>query len=198
MGNIAAQSILAGDSGNIAVNATGRIVLDDGQIRALTGGSGDGGTINLTAGQAIIMSGTGSQISSSTRTPSDTDLNTFANIFRGLPQVCPSPCSYASLVNRARTILNIPDPTLFDVLRMLRDNFHLIAIDDLTVGNAGKLNVTAPQLTLSAGALVSSSTGWDGNAGEVVGNVGSLTVQSGAEMKPKRLCRSGHWTVAAG
>src|SRR4030095_16432905 len=81
-GQIAAQSILAGNSGNIIVNATGRIVLDDGQIRALTGGRGDGGTINASAGQSITMSATGSQISSSTRPPSDTDLNTFANIFR--------------------------------------------------------------------------------------------------------------------
>jgi filamentous hemagglutinin family protein len=182
---IAAQSLFAGNSGNITVTATGRIVMNDGQIRALTGGSGDGGTVNVTAGQSITMSGTNSLLSTSTRIPPVSELDRFARVFSALPQVCPNPCSYVSLVNQARNILNIPDPTLFDVLLMLRDNFHLIAIDDLTVGNAGKLSITAPQLTLSGGALVSSSTGWDGNAGEVVGNVGSLRLESGAEIRSR-------------
>jgi filamentous hemagglutinin family protein len=184
-GIIAAQSLFAGNSGSITVTATGRIVMNNGQIRALTGGSGDGGTANVTAGESITMSGTNSLLSTSTRIPPVSELDRFARVFTVLPQVCPNPCSYASLVNQARNILNIPDPTLFDVLLMLRDNFHLIAIDDLTVGNAGKLSLTAPQLSLSAGALVSSSTGWDGNAGEVVGNVGSLRLESGAEIRSR-------------
>jgi filamentous hemagglutinin family protein len=184
-GTIAAQSLFAGNSGNIIVNATGRIIMNDGQIRALTGGSGDGGTINVTAGQSITMSGTGSLLSTTTRVPPIDELDRFARVFSPLAQVCPAPCNYASLVNQARKILNIADPTLFDVLRMLRDNFRLIAIDDLTVGNAGKLSITAPQLTLNSGSLVSSSTGWDGNAGEILGNVGSLTVQSGAEIRSR-------------
>src|SRR5262249_6165213 len=66
-GRVAAESMLAGNSGNITVHATGSINLNNGEIRAITAGSGDGGTVNVTAGQSIIISGSGSDISSSTR-----------------------------------------------------------------------------------------------------------------------------------
>src|SRR5262249_4932870 len=141
-GIVAAQSILAGNSGNITVHATGSINLNNGEIRAITAGSGEGGEGNVTAGQSITPPGSCSDISTSTRPGSTVELDTFARKVGG-PNA-----TYAGLVNLARQNLGIPNPTLFDVLRMLRDVFHLIPVEvtDLTVGNAGKINLTTPQL----------------------------------------------------
>src|SRR5262249_48400193 len=81
-GAIASQSILAGNAGNITIDATGQIAMTGGfRISGSTGGSGDGGTVSVTAGQSITMSGTDSQISTSTRIPASADLNTFARVF---------------------------------------------------------------------------------------------------------------------
>ena len=54
----------------------------------------------------------------------------------------------------------------------------------LKPGDGGAISVTAPLLTVSGGA-VSSSTGWDGNAGAVFGKVGSLVVESGGEVRSR-------------
>ena len=181
-GAIASQSILAGNSGNITINATGQITMTSGfRVSATTGGSGDGGAVTVTAAKGINISGDATGIFSVTTTPPEAALDDFAARFI----VGDEPANYATLRQMATDTLGIPDPSLFDVLRMLRDVFGVIAVDDLTVGNAGKVSISTPQLTMSAGALVDSSTGWDGNAGAVQGQVGSLSVSGGAEIRSR-------------
>ncbi len=181
-GAIASQSILAGNSGNITINATGQITMTSGfRVSATTGGSGDGGAGTVTAAKGINISGDATGIFSVTTTPPESALDSFAALFN----VGEEQANYAMLRQMATDTLGIPDPSLFDVLRMLRDVFGVIAVDDLTVGNAGKVSISTPQLTMSAGALVDSSTGWDGNAGAVQGQVGSLIVSGGAEIRSR-------------
>ena len=185
-GSIASQSILAGNGGNITINAMGQITMTGGfRISATTGGSGDGGIVNVNAAGPISISGANSGIFSATLNPPQGPVNTlgtldnFANRFRFFFALSPT-TPYASLRQLTATALGIPQPDLFDVLRFLRDVSHLIALDDLTVGNAGKISVTTPLLSMDAGARMDSSTFWNGNAGEVLGNVGSLRLSGGA------------------
>jgi filamentous hemagglutinin family protein len=178
-GAIASQSILAGNAGNISIDATGQIAMTGGfRISATTGGSGDGGTVDVTAAKGINMSGDATGIFSVTTTPPQAALDNFASLYG--PGI-----DYATLRQLTTDILGIPDPSLFDVLLLLRDVFGVIALDDLTVGNAGKVSISTPQLTMSTEALVDSSTGWDGNAGEVQAKVGSVSVNTGAEIRSR-------------
>ena len=120
------------------------------RVSATTGGSGDGGAVDVTAAKGINISGDATGIFSVTTTPPEAALVDFASRFF----VSDAPVNYATLRQMATDTLGIPDPSLFDVLRMLRDVFGVIALDDLTVGNAGKVSMSTPQLTMSAGALV--------------------------------------------
>jgi filamentous hemagglutinin family protein len=177
-GKIASQSILAGNGGNITINATGQITMTGGfQISASTGGSGDGGSINVNAAGPISISGTNSGIFSVTLSPPESTLNATTGV-RGLFGALNT--TFAAQQQLTRTTLGIPQPDLFDVLRFLRDVRGLIAVNDLTVGDAGKISVTTPQLSMNAGARIDSSTFWNGNAGEVLMNLGSLRVGGGS------------------
>src|SRR4029453_16356631 len=73
------------------------------------------------------------------------------------------------------------------VLRELnarRDSFGnpLVPATDLTPGTGGSVSITAPVLTAKAGALIETSTAWDGNAGQINANVGSLFVNDGSSI----------------
>ena len=118
-----------------------------------------------------------SGIFASTVPPNQGLLDFFASHF-GLPD-------YATLQSIISDASGIPNPSIFDVLRVLRDNFGLLNIPDSTLipGNGGAISITAPLLTVSNRGAVSSSTGWDGNAGELAGHVGSLVVESGGEIR---------------
>ena len=56
-GAISTQSTLAGDAGNITIRAAGRIERSEGQISATTNSSGNGGFVDVAAGQSITISG---------------------------------------------------------------------------------------------------------------------------------------------
>ncbi|MCI0407001.1 MAG: hypothetical protein L0191_00315, partial [Acidobacteria bacterium] len=173
---IFAESTLAGASGTIDLNATGRIDITGGSVvSALTSGSGAGGVAKLTAGQSITVSG-GSSVFTTTAPPSQEVLDNFARFFG---------VDWATLVEIAQEE-GIPNPDLFDVLGLLQD-FGLIDLrgDPLVAGDAGKVSLTTPLLTVSNNAAVSSSTGWDGNAGEVQGTFGMLAVNSGGEIRSR-------------
>ena len=178
-GAIAAQSILAGASGNVTINATGAIDVQNGfRVSTNTGGSGDAGAVSL-KGASITVTGADTRIQSAAAQPPDTDpnLNTFASKFNNF---FGRSLNYATL----RTLLGVkPRPgDLMDVLNQLNAR-GLTKVADLTPGDGGKVIITTPVLTLDAGARIDTSTLWDGNAGAVVGNVGSLFTKGGASIR---------------
>ena len=185
-GLISAQSRLAGRAGDVTVNATGSIDMQNGfRISANTLGSDDGGQANVKAGRSITMSGNSTFISSITSQPVDSDLKSFAELFfsffqatRGIEIL-----DYPSL----RAALGVaPGPNdLMNVLAALSTisdgaGNPLVALTDFTPGAGGKVSITAPVLAVNDGAHIETSTVWDGNAGAIEVNVGSLTVRDGA------------------
>jgi filamentous hemagglutinin family protein len=182
-GALAAQSLLAGTSGSITVNASGQVNIQDGfRVSSSTFGSGDAGIISITANGGVNLSGTNSRIQGTTFQDRDALYNTFAARFANFFGIAPT---YAAL----RTRLGVaPAPgDLMQVLRELnarRDSFGnpLVAVTDFTPGTGGSVSITAPVLTAKAGALIESSTAWDGNAGQINANVGSLFLNDGASI----------------
>jgi filamentous hemagglutinin family protein len=176
---IIAESTLGGSAGNVEINASGQVNLTNtSQISSTTTGSGTGGNVVVTAGQPTTVSSS-SGIFASTVPPNQGLLDFFASNF-GLP-------NYAALQSIVSRASGIPNPSIFDVLRVLRDNFRLLQFPDsvLIPGNGGAISITTPLLTVNSGAAVSSSTSWDGNAGQVLANVGSLIVASGGEIRSR-------------
>jgi filamentous hemagglutinin family protein len=185
-GALAAQSLLTGTSGSITVNASGQVNIQGGfRVTAATFGSGDAGTINITANGGVNLNGTNSRIQSTTFQERDALYNGFAQRFAAFFGASPATFNYAAL----RTRLGVaPGPgDLMQVLaklNALRDSAGnpLVAVTDFTPGTGGSVSITAPVLTASAGALIESSTAWDGNAGQINANVGSLFLNDGASI----------------
>jgi filamentous hemagglutinin family protein len=184
-GAIAAQSILAGSSGNVTINATGAIDVQNGfRVSTNTGGSGDAGVVSLT-GASITVTGADTRIQSAAAQPPDTDpnLNAFANRFNVFffGRTTP-PLNYSTL----RALLGVkPRPgDLMDVLNQLNAR-GLTKVADLIPGDGGKVIINTPLLTLDVGARLETSTLWDGNAGAIVGDVGSLSLKGGASIRSR-------------
>ena len=185
-GALSAQSLLAGTSGSITVNASGQVNIQDGfRVTAATFGSGDAGAISITANGGVNLTGTNSRIQSTTFQAPDSQYNAFAQRFANFFGVPVASFSYASL----RTRLGVaPAPgDLMQVLAKLnamKDSAGnpLVPVTDFTPGTGGTVSITAPVLTASAGALIESSTAWDGNAGQINANVGSLFLNDGASI----------------
>ena len=183
---ILAQSGLAGQSGDVTINAAGSIEVQNGfRIGANTLGSGDGGQANVRAGRSITMSGASTFISAVTDQPLDSQLTAFARLFSPFFQFFFGVATpdYPSL----RAALGVAPHTgdlmqVLAVLRTIRDpaGNPLVAVTDFTPGTGGRVSIATPALTANSGARIETSTAWDGNAGAVVINVGSLTLSDGA------------------
>ena len=186
-GLVGSQSVFAGDAGNVTINASGKIDIQGGfRVSSSTLGSGKAGGVNLTAGGPITLTGTNSRVLSRTNQPPDSVLDQLFLSFLGR--------DFAFLKDLTTRLLGIADPTMFDVLRLLRDVFGLIQLtdDQLLPGNAGSVAISTPVLTLNPGSTIETSTGWGqfdpasgkivGNAGNISANVGSLFVNNGASI----------------
>jgi filamentous hemagglutinin family protein len=185
-GALAAQSLLSGTSGSITINASGQVNIQDGfRVTAATFGSGDAGAISITANGGVNLSGTNSRIQSTTFQAPDEQYNTFAQRFAAFFGVPANSFTYAAL----RTRLGVaPGPgDIMQVLTMLSKMSDsagnpLVPVTDFTPGSGGTVSITAPVLTASSGSLIETSTAWDGNAGQISANVGSLFLNDGASI----------------
>jgi hypothetical protein len=59
----------------------------------------------------------------------------------------------------------------------------LVAVTDFIPGDAGRVSFTTPLLTMNADTRIETSTGWNGHAGSVLGNIGSLFLNDGAAIR---------------
>lgn len=197
-GALSAQSLLAGTSGSITVNASGQVNIQDGfRITAATFGSGDAGAINITANGGVNLTGTNSRIQGTTFQAPDSQYNAFAQRFANFFNVPVASFNYAAL----RTRLGVaPAPgDLMQVLARLnamRDSAGnpLVPVTDFTPGTGGTVSIAAPVLTASSGSLIETSTAWGGNAGQINASVGSLFLNDGASISST----SGRVNIATG
>ncbi len=203
---IAAQSERASDSGNVTLRATGNIDIQNGfRVSANTFGSGNGGAVDVTAGGPITLTGANSRILSGTLQVTDQELNPFAQRFIAFfTNNLHIPISdYASL-RKALGIAPAPGDLMqvLAKLHAIKDSAGnpLVAITDFIPGDAGRISITTPLLTMNADTRIETSTGWDGNAGAVLANVGSLFLNDGAAIRStsgiQRL--TGEFSIGAG
>ena len=168
-GAIASQSAFAGDAGNVIINAARNVTIKDGfRVSSTSLGSGNAGNVNVTAGGSINLSNNG-RIQGRTNQPPDSTLNAlFEEVFLQ---------SFDSL----REEMGNPNATMMEVIAYLQTRGDIQIPDlDLTPGDGGIVSVNTPILALNAGGSIETSTGWEGNAGQILANVGSLSVNGGA------------------
>jgi len=189
-GSISSQSGLGGNAGNITIRASDVIQLDQGQISATTNGSGKGGFVDIAAGKSLTISGTNGGIITVTVPPPTATLDAFAAKLSPFFQTrfgqnVTTP-NFNALVDaiKGRGVALPNNAGIFDVLGALNQPpFSITAVVDLRPGNGGQISITTPSLVMNAGTRIDSSTLWDGNAGQITGNVGSLTLQDGAQIR---------------
>jgi len=180
-GSIATQSGFAGNAGQIEVNATGNIELMDGYvISASISGTGAGGKVEVTAGNAITITGNNngagsSGIASATILPPPELEEQLASLY-GFPD----------FQTMAMVFTGNPEADMFDVLGALemRGLVDLGGADPIA-GDAGIASVIASSLNISGDHTISSSTTSDGNGGAIDIQVGSLTLEDGAEIRSR-------------
>jgi filamentous hemagglutinin family protein len=198
-GSISSQSGFAGNAGNITIRAADQIQLDQGQISATTNGSGRGGFVDVTAGKSLIISGVNGGIISLTAPPPTAALNAFAqklSLFFQQRFGVTTP-TFAALITaiKGRGIVLPDNASVFDVLRALNQPpFSITAVANFTPGSGGQVLVTTPSLVMNTGTRIDSSTLWDGDAGEITGRFGNVTLNDGAQIRSQ----SGGVAVASG
>lgn len=178
---IASQSLFSGDAGQITLNASGNIQINNAYvISSVTYGTGNAGNISITAGAPITITGGNSGVQSSSVQPTPEMEDLFASKFGAE--------NFGQIVAfLADAGLVAPDADFFDVLGALQ----LIGLIDVgdpnpTAGDAGTLTLVAPGLDVSGlNSRISSSTTSDGNGGPINIQVGSLTVKDGAEIRSR-------------
>jgi large exoprotein involved in heme utilization and adhesion len=180
-GQISSQSLFAGDSGNVILKAagSGRIEISNGfVVSANTFGTGNSGRVDVSASEAVNISGTASGIASQTVPPPQAELDAFASLILG------PGATFGDLAGALG--LDPATADVFDVLGAL-NAFGLTAVPGpLVPGDGGNITVNTPVLAVSGqDSAIDSSTAWDGNAGEVDLDVGSLTVSNGAQVRSR-------------
>ena len=188
-GQLSSQSAFSGDSGNVILQAagSGRIEINDGFIVSTTTfGTGNSGRVDISATEAVVISGTASGIASQTQPQPAAD-NILASRLLG---------PGATLGDLAGVLgLDPVTADLFDVLGVLNAGGFTAVPEPLVAGDGGNITVTTPILSVSGqDSAIDSSTGWDGNAGTVDLDVGSLTVSNGAQVRS----RSGLFEIGTG
>ena len=176
-GVIASQSAFAGDAGNVTINAANAITIKDGfRITSTSLGSGNAGNVDVTSGQSINLSNNGRILGRTNEPPNATLDALFKEVFhQGFSEEDVN--GFPSL----RTEMGNPNATMMEVLAYLKGRGDIQIPDlDLIPGDGGRVSVTTPVLTLNADASIQTSTGWEGNAGQIIGNVGSLSVNGGS------------------
>jgi large exoprotein involved in heme utilization and adhesion len=179
-GAIASQSAFAGDSGDIQVNASGDIQIQEGfEITGSTAGTGAGGNVSVTAGNSIDISDENSGIASATVEPPPQVEDLLAQQFGA--------ADFNELVAILMDFgLVGPDADLFDAMAALQ-TMELIDLGDPdpTAGNAGPVAVNASSLAMQGAARITSSTTADGEGGPVTIQTGSLLLSDGAEIRSR-------------
>ncbi len=192
-GLLSAQSGFAGDSGNVKITAA-RIDIGNGFVISVnTLGSGDSGNAQIAATESVNISGIASGIASQTVPLPDANLNAFAALILSSGRL--SPVGPGRTFRDLALTLGLPaNADLFAVLAALNAR-NLTAVPDLTPGQGGSILINTPVLAVSGtNSAIDSSTAWDGNAGQVNLNVGSLSVTGGAQIRS----RSGLVNLATG
>jgi hypothetical protein len=173
---IAAESKFAGDAGNITIHADRTIQLQDGsQISASTAGTGDAGLMDLAAGQGIILTGSDSAMFNNTVPPLAGDLDDLAQTYAF--------GSFEELQDFLKSF-GVPADNFFEVLEALT-LFGVAENTDFTVGDAGTISITAPQLALNGRSRIDALTTWDGNGGEVIANADNVTLTGGGAIRSR-------------
>jgi filamentous hemagglutinin family protein len=167
--SISSSTTAAGRAGDITINASHGVTLDGASsMAANTTEQGSAGNVLLSADTFNMANG--SQISTSARPP---------EVFLGQP---------SDLTGNAGNI---------EV--MATSNFAIASGSTITSasqtgGNAGTVNITAPNFTLN-NSILTTSTSNSGNAGSILAKVGNLSLNNEAEISSSS---TGDATGAAG
>ena len=179
VGAIGSQSLFVGDSGDINIIATRDIDITGGfTISATTAGTGQGGNVDISAGNTISISGEGSGIlSASSILPIDRK-NEFAEDFFGYPSL----------------LLTMGTENIYQALWLL-NNYGYInlnypnASESLSsapsAGDAGSITISAENLNMNNDSRVTTTTTTDGNAGLLNITVDKLAMKNNSEIRSR-------------
>ena len=180
-GAIASQSSYAGNAGDINIHATGDINITSGfEITGSVQGIGNGGSISVTADNAINISAENTGIASATTQPSSQVKDDLANLYAAadFDQLL------TFLVNGSGALP--ADSNMFDALAAL----EFMGLLDLNgsasvAGNAGNISVNSSALNLSNASRITSSSTTNGNGGLIDIQIDTLAISSNAEIRSR-------------
>ena len=163
-GNIAAQSVIAGDAGRISLRADSLALRNGFQISTTVAGYADAGQISIDVNEDIALSGDNTGIFSVSQDLRESDLDAFANTLR---------------VASFDTFLTFfPETNVEDFLRVRLN-------DPAQVGSGGAIVLTARDVVMGADTRIDTSTIGAADAGNVLARLRNLTVLDGAQLRSR-------------
>jgi filamentous hemagglutinin family protein len=160
LSGLVANAQKEGQAGNIFVS-TPTLTMDDGSIQAMTLGDGNAGEIRVQVGSLTLRGG--AQISNSSGG---------LNIRTGKREVGRG---------QGGNLIILADDAIAISGRDIGDLPSGIFAETSGSGNTGRIFISAPTLKMVDGRLSSTTTG-DGRAGDLMIEVGSLTLDGGAQI----------------
>ena len=165
-GLIAANAGATGLGGDIEVRVGTLTLSGGGSISSSTEGDGRAGNVTVQANEVTITSG--AQISSSS-----------GRVRTSVDQVVAGRGDGGNVTIRATEVLTIAgqNPTGTVQSGVVSQTFG--------AGTAGRVTITTPRLTMTERGRIGADTGGDGRAGDVVVQVGSGVLASGAQISSR-------------
>ncbi len=161
---IAANTISAGDAGNLIINTSQLAIQEGGRIDSSTLGSGNGGNILISAGETIEISGI------------DTKSNQRSSIF-----------STADFVEPVEQVFNLPASLSGNSGNIIVNTHHLnikdggvISVENQGIKDAGNINVAADRIVLDQGSI--SAETFSGEGGNINIQANSLFLQNSSKI----------------
>ncbi len=189
-GGILAQSVIAGDSGDVTLRASSLHMSGGFQVSATTAGFGNAGRVEVDVTGPIVLSGDNTGIFSRTQDVRQSDLDALARRFQ-INLVTSPPFPPAAVPTPAQLPVESFDELLDLALfgggffTSVEQFMQLALRIPATPGAGGTIHVSADSLLMGADTRVDSSTTGDGPAGNVHARLGSLRVEGGAQLRSR-------------
>ncbi len=194
--SVAASSTGAGTAGDVTVNATSAVTLNNGAISATTESGRSGNIVVNGSGNTQVSLQAGSQISASSTSSTAGDAGNITLQGLNTLQVTNSQIASTTQTGIAGNVTVTADGRVD-----LNGTYNVAVPDSITAaatrgGNAGSVSITSPTLAIANGASVAASSTGAGTAGDVTVNATrAVTLNNGTISATTELGRSGNILV---
>lgn len=193
-GVISANTNGAGNAGSVNVTAGSMTMESDGRLSAISNGAGDAGSVNLTLTGSLSMSDTSGIIANTYSSANGGNISVTASQINLTGQALISANTDFGSGNAGNITVQSSLLSIQGTGAQV-SNAAGITANSLTTsptgGGAGVISVNSAMISLSNGAVISTSNQYTGNGGNIVVNSSQIQLSGGSSIKATSYNRNG-------